>query len=198
MAGATSGSRRPRSRDRAADRRDRPDDDDRDLRLRSASLRGPRPVHRGGLDPRPRADGHRGGGGRRGDRAVAGRPRGHAVPGRVRKLLHVRPGPPDAVRDHAGARGGDGGDAVRLHQAVRHKDGGQAEFLRVPHANYSHIKVPEGPPDERFVYLSDVLPTAWQAVEYADDPGRRKRHRPGPRPDRRHGRVGSRCTRATA
>ena len=46
--------------------------------------------------------------------------------------------------------------------------GGQAEYLRVPHASYTHIKVPEGPGDERFVYLSDVLPTAWQAVRYAD------------------------------
>jgi S-(hydroxymethyl)glutathione dehydrogenase/alcohol dehydrogenase len=46
--------------------------------------------------------------------------------------------------------------------------GGQAEFLRVPQAQYTHVKVPEGPPDERFVYLSDVLPTAWQAVAYAD------------------------------
>jgi threonine dehydrogenase-like Zn-dependent dehydrogenase len=52
----------------------------------------------------------------------------------------------------------------------RSKDGGQAEFLRVPHADFTHIKVPEGPPDERFVYLSDVLPTAWQAVEYAGVP----------------------------
>ena len=48
--------------------------------------------------------------------------------------------------------------------------GGQAEYLRVPQAQYTHIKVPEGPPDERFVYLSDVLPTAWQAVEYAGIP----------------------------
>jgi threonine dehydrogenase-like Zn-dependent dehydrogenase len=46
--------------------------------------------------------------------------------------------------------------------------GGQAEFLRVPQAQFGPIKVPEGPPDDRFVYLSDVLPTAWQAVEYAD------------------------------
>ena len=45
--------------------------------------------------------------------------------------------------------------------------GGQAEFLRVPHANYGPIKVPDGPPDDRFVYLSDVIPTAYQAVEYA-------------------------------
>src|SRR3989440_5688720 len=48
--------------------------------------------------------------------------------------------------------------------------GGQAEFLRVPQAHYGPIKVPEGPPDDRFVYLSDVLPTAWQAVEYANVP----------------------------
>jgi threonine dehydrogenase-like Zn-dependent dehydrogenase len=48
--------------------------------------------------------------------------------------------------------------------------GGQAEFLRVPQAHFGPIKVPEGPPDDRFVYLSDVLPTAWQAVEYANVP----------------------------
>jgi threonine dehydrogenase-like Zn-dependent dehydrogenase len=48
--------------------------------------------------------------------------------------------------------------------------GAQAEYLRVPQANYMAIKVPEGPPDERFVYLSDVLPTSWQAVEYASIP----------------------------
>ena len=48
--------------------------------------------------------------------------------------------------------------------------GGQAEYLRVPQAHYGPIKVPEGPPDERFVYLSDVMPTAWQAVAYADVP----------------------------
>ena len=48
--------------------------------------------------------------------------------------------------------------------------GGQAEFLRVPQAQFGPIKVPEGPPDERFLYLSDVLPTSWQAVEYANIP----------------------------
>ncbi len=48
--------------------------------------------------------------------------------------------------------------------------GGQAEYLRVPQAQYGPIKVPDGPSDDRFVYLSDVLPTAWQAVEYADVP----------------------------
>jgi threonine dehydrogenase-like Zn-dependent dehydrogenase len=45
--------------------------------------------------------------------------------------------------------------------------GGQAEYLRVPRADYGPVAVPEGPSDDRFLFLSDVLPTAWQAVEYA-------------------------------
>jgi threonine dehydrogenase-like Zn-dependent dehydrogenase len=56
---------------------------------------------------------------------------------------------------------------TRLYGSV---PGGQAEYLRVPFGNTLPIKVPEGPPDDRFVFLSDVLPTAWQAVAYADPP----------------------------
>jgi threonine dehydrogenase-like Zn-dependent dehydrogenase len=48
--------------------------------------------------------------------------------------------------------------------------GGQAEYLRVPFGNTLPIKVPDGPADDRFVYLSDVLPTSWQAVQYAAVP----------------------------
>ena len=48
--------------------------------------------------------------------------------------------------------------------------GGQAELLRVPQAHYGPIKVPDGPSDDRFLFLSDVLPTAWQAVQYAQIP----------------------------
>jgi threonine dehydrogenase-like Zn-dependent dehydrogenase len=48
--------------------------------------------------------------------------------------------------------------------------GAQAEYLRTPYANFMPIKVPEGPVDERFLFLSDVLPTAWQAVDYAAVP----------------------------
>jgi threonine dehydrogenase-like Zn-dependent dehydrogenase len=46
--------------------------------------------------------------------------------------------------------------------------GGQAEYLRVPQAQFGPVKVPDGPPDEQFLFLSDILPTAWQAVAYAD------------------------------
>ncbi len=49
--------------------------------------------------------------------------------------------------------------------------GGQAQYLRVPQAHYGPVVVPDdGSPDERYLYLSDVLPTAWQAVEYASVP----------------------------
>ncbi|MEV4711092.1 zinc-dependent alcohol dehydrogenase [Micromonospora sp. NPDC049374] len=48
--------------------------------------------------------------------------------------------------------------------------GGQAQLLRVPHAEFGPIKVPADGPDERWLYLSDILPTAWQAVKYADTP----------------------------
>jgi S-(hydroxymethyl)glutathione dehydrogenase/alcohol dehydrogenase len=48
--------------------------------------------------------------------------------------------------------------------------GAQAEYLRVPQAQFMPIKVPTGPADERFLFLSDVLPTAWQSVVYADVP----------------------------
>ncbi|GAB3646622.1 zinc-dependent alcohol dehydrogenase [Streptomyces sparsus] len=69
------------------------------------------------------------------------------------------------VREH------DSGAALfgytKLYGAV---PGGQAEYLRVPQAQYGPIKVPEGPSDDRYLYLSDVLPTAWQAVAYADVP----------------------------
>ncbi|WP_431920845.1 zinc-dependent alcohol dehydrogenase [Micromonospora wenchangensis] len=48
--------------------------------------------------------------------------------------------------------------------------GGQAEYLRVPQAQFGPITIPQTGADERYLYLSDILPTAWQAVRYADTP----------------------------
>jgi len=69
------------------------------------------------------------------------------------------------VREH-----GSGAALFGYSKLYGQVPGGQAEYLRVPQAQFTHIKVPEGPSDDRFVYLSDVLPTAWQAVEYAAIP----------------------------
>jgi threonine dehydrogenase-like Zn-dependent dehydrogenase len=48
--------------------------------------------------------------------------------------------------------------------------GGQAEFLRVPLADYNAIKVGSDGPDEKYLFLSDILPTAWQGVDYGNVP----------------------------
>ena len=55
----------------------------------------------------------------------------------------------------------------RLYGSV---PGGQAQYLRVPHADFGPVKIGEDLPDHRYLFLSDVLPTAWQAVQYADVP----------------------------
>ena len=69
------------------------------------------------------------------------------------------------VRDH-----GKGAALFGYTELYGRVPGGQAQYLRVPQAQFGPVKVPEGPPDERFLYLSDILPTAWQAVAYADVP----------------------------
>jgi threonine dehydrogenase-like Zn-dependent dehydrogenase len=46
--------------------------------------------------------------------------------------------------------------------------GGQAEYLRVPFADATHIKVPEGIPDEKLLFLGDIFPTGWQAAVQCD------------------------------
>lgn len=50
--------------------------------------------------------------------------------------------------------------------------GGQAEFLRVPYADVGPIKIPDGIPDEKVVFLSDIFPTGYMAAEQAGiEPG---------------------------
>ena len=65
---------------------------------------------------------------------------------------------------------GTGASFFGYSKLYGHVPGGQAEYLRVPFADFLPVKLPEGPPDDRFLFLSDVLPTAWQALKYADVP----------------------------
>jgi threonine dehydrogenase-like Zn-dependent dehydrogenase len=69
------------------------------------------------------------------------------------------------VREH-----GSGAALFGFSKLYGEVPGGQAEYLRVPQAQFTHTKLPQGPPDDRFAYLSDILPTAWQGVEYAAVP----------------------------
>jgi threonine dehydrogenase-like Zn-dependent dehydrogenase len=62
---------------------------------------------------------------------------------------------------------GKGAALLGYTQLYGRVPGGQAEYLRVPQGQFGPIKVSAEGPDEKYLFLSDVLPTAWQAVEYA-------------------------------
>nr|WP_321985111.1 zinc-dependent alcohol dehydrogenase [uncultured Lichenicoccus sp.] len=49
--------------------------------------------------------------------------------------------------------------------------GGQADYVRVPMADVAPMKVPDGMSDEQALFLSDILPTGWQAAAYCDIKG---------------------------
>ena len=65
---------------------------------------------------------------------------------------------------------GTGASLLGFSKLYGQVPGGQAEYLRVPHADFGAVKVSKDHRDDRYLFLSDVLPTAWQAVEYADVP----------------------------
>jgi threonine dehydrogenase-like Zn-dependent dehydrogenase len=69
------------------------------------------------------------------------------------------------VRDH-----GTGASLFGYTELYGSVPGGQAEYLRVPQAHFGPIPIPPELPDERVLYLSDILPTAWQGVDWADLP----------------------------
>jgi threonine dehydrogenase-like Zn-dependent dehydrogenase len=46
--------------------------------------------------------------------------------------------------------------------------GGQAEYVRVPFADFGPVKVPDGLSDEQVLFLGDIFPTGWQAAVACD------------------------------
>jgi threonine dehydrogenase-like Zn-dependent dehydrogenase len=65
---------------------------------------------------------------------------------------------------------GTGADLYGYTELYGSVPGGQAEYLRVRRADANAYKVGRELPDERYLYFSDILPTAWQGVAYADVP----------------------------
>jgi len=88
---------------------------------------------------------------------------------------HVRP---------AGARAGERARRCSAHTWLYGSvPGGQAELpCAYPTPDFGPMSCPKGPPDDRFLFLSDVLPTAWQAVRFTADS--RGTWRPRARTDR--------------
>ena len=50
-------------------------------------------------------------------------------------------------------------------------NGGQAEYVRVPFANFSPRVVPDGLDDEQVLFLTDIFPTGWTAIDWAEVKG---------------------------
>lgn len=65
---------------------------------------------------------------------------------------------------------GTGADLYGYTELYGSVPGGQAEKLRVPFADFNAQKVGTELPDHRYLFLSDILPTAWQGVQYAELP----------------------------
>ena len=93
-----------------------------------------------------------------------------------------------AVRDDAGARVRHRRLAARLHEALRPgARAGRPSCCASRRRTTGRSRCPRARRTTASCFLSDVLPTAWQAVQYADVPERRLASRPRPRPDRRDG-----------
>ena len=101
----------------------------------------------------------------------AGRPGGHPLQHFLRPLLDVQTGPAVPVRNHPGpcpqqrgaASSGSRSSTVRCPAARR-----STCACRTP--TTARSRSGRNCPDERYLYLSDILPTAWQGVKYADVP----------------------------
>ncbi|WP_419818031.1 alcohol dehydrogenase catalytic domain-containing protein [Glaciibacter flavus] len=65
---------------------------------------------------------------------------------------------------------GTGADLYGYTELYGSVPGGQAEYLRVRRADFNAYRVGTELPDDRYLFLSDILPTAWQGVRYAEVP----------------------------
>jgi alcohol dehydrogenase len=73
--------------------------------------------------------------------------------------------------EHYGPEGdmtkGKGGGLFGYTDLYGGYSGGQAEYVRVPYANFSPRVVPEGVEDEQVLFLTDIFPTGWTAIDWA-------------------------------
>ncbi|HEY1024002.1 MAG TPA: zinc-dependent alcohol dehydrogenase [Sphingobacteriaceae bacterium] len=73
--------------------------------------------------------------------------------------------------EHYGPQGallkGKGGGIFGYTDLYGGYDGGQSEYVRVPYADFGPRKVPEGLTDEQVLFLSDIFPTGWAAIDWA-------------------------------
>ena len=169
--------RRPEARRRP--RCDRQDDPVRHLRQRSAHLPRPGILAGPGLLRRPRGGG-RGGGGR------AGR---QAAEGRQNVMLSAAVGCVLCAPCLAGDINQCRNNQMQCYGLSHRLEGCQAEYIRVPAADFNAAPIPEGLSEDQALMLTDNLPTAWPGLKGAD-PAWRSGRGGGPWADRADGRRG--------
>ena len=171
---------RPRPEDRGPARRDHQDHVHRHLRLRPPPLRRLHADDGGRRHPRPRADGRGRRGRQRGQEAEEGRPGRRPVHDLLRRVLLLPEGSSTRCCDTSNpnaeiarkAMGQSPAGLFGYSHMLGGYAGGQAEYLRVPYADVGPIKIPDGLPDEKVLFLSDIFPTGYMAAENAEiEPG---------------------------
>jgi alcohol dehydrogenase len=77
--------------------------------------------------------------------------------------------------DHYGPEGdmmkGKGGGMFGYTDLYGGYSGGQAEYVRVPKANYGPKIIPDGLSDDQVLFLTDIFPTGWTAVDWGEVKG---------------------------
>jgi len=86
---------------------------------------------------------------------------GHGLPGHCENSNPEKYGPEGGLLDQ---KGGGLFGYTDLYGGYR---GGQAEYVRVPYANFGPRKVPEGFTDEQVLFLTDIFPTGYSGIDWA-------------------------------
>ena len=81
--------------------------------------------------------------------------------------VHCENSNPDHYGPQGGLLDGKGGGLFGYTDLYGGYPGGQAEYVRVPYADYGPRKVPEGLTDEQVLFLTDILPTGWTGIDWA-------------------------------
>lgn len=81
---------------------------------------------------------------------------------------HFQNSNPENYGPEGGLIGEKGGGLFGYTDLYGGYDGGQAEYVRVPYANFGPRKVPERFKDEEVLFLTDIFPTGWAAIDWAN------------------------------
>lgn len=81
---------------------------------------------------------------------------------------HCESSNPDHYGPEGGVLDGKGGGMFGYTDLYGGYSGGQAEYVRVPYANFGPRKISDALTDEQALFLTDIFPTGWSAIDWAE------------------------------